>query len=144
MEVPLEDRQRRVRFKGQVYGKILFFFASFQWLGKTEIYAHSWNEYDVSDRCLDMNTKSRNKYNVLKLVECFRIDRPTMTRNWYNDPKTCHVMALIQFEFDKIEWYNDSKLIQWLIIDTMTRNRFNNSKLIQWLEIVRPTMTRNW
>ena len=86
-----------------------------------------------------MNTKSRNKYNVLKLVECFRIDRPTMTRNWCNDPKTCPVMALIQFEFDKIEWYNDSKLIEWLEIDTMARNwyAYNDSKLIglQWLEI---------
>ena len=43
-----------------------FFFASFQWQGKTEIYALSWNDYDVSDGCLDMNTKSQNEYNVSK------------------------------------------------------------------------------
>ena len=67
-----------------------------------------------------------------------------MTRNWYNDTKTCHVMALIQFGFEKIDWYNDSKLIQWLEIATMTRNCYNNSKLIQWLKVDRPTMTRNW
>ena len=40
MEVPLEDRQCRVRSYGQVYGKKIFF-ASFQWQGKTEIYALS-------------------------------------------------------------------------------------------------------
>ena len=40
MEVPLEDRQCRVRSYGQVYGK-KFFFASFQWQGKIEIYALS-------------------------------------------------------------------------------------------------------
>ena len=105
--------------------KFLFFFifASFQWLRKTEIYALSWNEYDVLDRCLNMNleinTKSRNKYYVPKLIQCLKnmpchgidtiwfwyirmikwleIDRPTMTRNWYD------VMALIQcFKFDII------------------------------------------
>ena len=65
-----------------------------------------------------------------------------MTRNWYNDTKTCHVMALIQFGFDKIYWYNDSKLKQWLKIDTMTQNWYNDSKLIQWLKI--DTMTQNW
>ena len=102
---------------------IFFIFASFQWLRKTEIYALSWNEYDVLDRCLNMNleinTKSRNKYYVPKLIQCFKnmpchgidtiwiwynrmikwleIDRPTMTRNWYD------VMALIQcFKFDII------------------------------------------
>ena len=65
------------------------------------------------------------------MIKWLEIDRPTMTRNWYNDPKTCDVIALIQFEFDRIEWYNDSKLIQWLEIDTMARNWYNGSKLIQ-------------
>ena len=40
------------------------------------------------------------------------------------------------FEFDIVEWYNDSKLIQWLEIDrpTLTRNWCNDLKLLQWLE----------
>jgi len=96
-----------------------FFFASFQWQGKTEIYALSWNEYDVSDRCFDMNKKSKKK-NTMSIWIWYKTD--TMTRNWYND----------------------SKLLQWLEIATMTRNCYNNSKLIQWLKVDRPTMTRNW
>ena len=95
-----------------------FFFASFQWQGKTEIYALSWNEYDVSDRCFDMNKKSKKKIQCqfgfdIRLIQWLEID--TMTRNWYND----------------------SKLLQWLEIATITRNWYNDS-------VDRPTMTRNW
>ena len=79
----------------------------------------SWIDVSIWIQNLEINTKSRNKYYVPKLIQCFKnmpchgidtiwiwynrmikwleIDRPTMTRNWYN------VMALIQcFKFDII------------------------------------------
>jgi len=121
-----------------------FFFASFQWQGKTEIYALSWNEYDVSDRCFDMNKKSKKKIQCqfgfdIRLIQWLEID--TMTRNCYNDSKLLQWLEIATMTRNR---YNDSKLLQWLEIATMTRNCYNNSKLIQWLKVDRPTMTRNW
>ena len=93
-------------------------------------------------RFLEMNMMSRIDVSIwiknLKKKYNVNLD---LIKDWYNDSK------LIQWlEIDTMtrNWYNDSKLLQWLEIATMTRNCYNNSKLIQWLKVDRPTMTRNW
>ena len=63
MEVPLEDRQCRVRSYGQVYGKN-FFLLLFNGKGKQRYMR--FIEMNMSPIDLNMNTKSLNIYYVSK------------------------------------------------------------------------------